>query len=125
SIRKSLKKLIEWEFINYRKSPNTFDRTKEYRFNTELIQSSLDQWRNAQTTENSEPLEKTLETVKTTHEPLNLQDDLYSLNSLNKQSLSTGDAESDLKEVTQQSTASLSNNPQPSGQPEDSHEGIN
>ncbi|MFM6202180.1 MAG: hypothetical protein ACKPE1_24105, partial [Dolichospermum sp.] len=72
-----------------------------------------------------EPLEKTLETVKTTHEPLNLQDDLYSLNSLNKQSLSTGDAESDLKEVTQQSTASLSNNPQPSGQPEDSHEGIN
>lgn len=110
SIRKSLKKLIAWEFIDSRKSKNDFDRTKEYRFNTELIQSSLDQWWNAQSTENSEavkttyePLEKTLETVKRTYEPLektyeplNLQDDLYSLNSLNKQSLLTGDVESEI-----------------------------
>ena len=110
SIRKSLKKLIGWEFIDSRKSKNDFDRTKEYKFNTELIQSSLDQWWNAQSIGNSdpvkttfEPLEKTLETVKTTfeplektHEPLNLTTDLYSLNSLNKQSLLTEGSESEI-----------------------------
>ena len=110
SIRKSLKKLIAWEFIESRKSKNDFDRTKEYKFNTELIQSSLDQWWNAQNIEKSdpvktthEPLEKTLETVKTTHEPLektyeplNLTTDLYSLNSLNKQSLLTEGVESEI-----------------------------
>ena len=102
SIRKSLKKLITWEFIDCQNSKNDFDRTKEYKFNTELIQSALDQW-NAQSIENSdpvktthEPLEKTLETVKTTHEPLNLTSDLYSLNSLNKQSLLTRGVESEI-----------------------------
>jgi hypothetical protein len=95
SIRKSLKKLIAWEFIDCRKSKNDFDKTKEYKFNTEIIQSSLDQW-NAQSIENSDPaktthdpLEKTLESVKTTHDPLNLTADLYSLNSLNKNSFLT------------------------------------
>jgi len=111
SIRKSLKKLIAWGFIDSRKSKNDFDRTKEYKFNTESIQSSLDQWWNAQSIGNSdpvkttfEPLEKTLETVKTTfeplkktHEPLNLTSDLYSLNSLNKQSLLTEDEGSEIE----------------------------
>jgi hypothetical protein len=103
SIRRSLKKLIVWEFIDSRKSKHDFDRTKEYKFNTELIQSSLDQWWNSQSIENSEavkrthesvektlePVKRTHELVKKTHESLNLQDDLYSSNSLNKQSVLT------------------------------------
>ncbi|ATW59349.1 hypothetical protein Cl131_gp081 [Aphanizomenon phage vB_AphaS-CL131] len=142
SIRRSLKKLIVWEFIDSRKSKHDFDRTKEYKFNTELIQSALDQW-NAQSIENSEavkrthePVEKTLETVKRTHESvekthesLNLQDDLYSSNSLNKQSPLTREQaglielNSNTEDPNPESIAPLSTKPETSDKQTNSLEG--
>ena len=96
SIRKSIKKLLDWGFLDSRNSKNGFDRTKEYRLNIDLIQTALDQWNNqnqAESIDKSDPVkttletvETTLETVKTTHEPVNLKDDLYSLNIQIKQS---------------------------------------
>ena len=107
SIRKSIKKLLEWGFLDSRCSKSNFDRTKEYRFNTDVIQTALDQWNEAQSLDKSDPLKTTLETVektqetlkttletvektqeslKVTQESLNLKDDLYSLNIQIKQS---------------------------------------
>jgi hypothetical protein len=103
SIRKSIKKLLDWGFLDSRNSKNSFDRTKEYRLNIDLIQTALDQWNNqnqAESIDKSDPVkttletvettletvETTLETVETTHEPVNLKDDLYSLNIQIKQS---------------------------------------
>jgi hypothetical protein len=113
SIRKSIKKLLEWGFLDSRSSKNAFDRTKEYRFNTDLIQTALDQWNNenesvkAESIDKSDPLEITQESLEITQESLeitqesleitqesleitqesvNLKDDLYSLNIQIKQS---------------------------------------
>ncbi len=93
SIRKSIKKLLEWGFLDSRSSKSNFDRTKEYRFNTDVIQTALDQWNEAQSLDKSDPLkttletvEKTQETLKTTLETVILKDDLYSLNIQIKQS---------------------------------------
>ncbi|MFY7799844.1 MAG: hypothetical protein ACOVQ3_12845, partial [Dolichospermum sp.] len=72
SIRKSVKKLLDWGFLDSRNSKHNFDRTKEYRFNTDVIQSALDQWNNqnqdvnAESIDKSDPLKTTLESVKKT-----------------------------------------------------------
>jgi hypothetical protein len=99
SIRKSIKKLLDWGFLDSRNSKHSFDRTKEYRFNTDVIQSALDQWNNqnqdvnAESIDKSDPVKKTLESVKKTVESVKktsesviLEDDLYSSNIQIKQS---------------------------------------
>ena len=97
SIRKSIKNLLDWGFLDSRNSKHSFDRTKEYRFNTDVIQSALDQWNNqnvnAESIDKSDPLKttlesvkKTVESVKTTPESVILEDDLYSSNIQIKQS---------------------------------------
>ena len=90
SIRVKLKKLKDLGFINERSAKNAFDRTKEYLFNTAIVQSALDEWENTRNNANSEPLKTTHEPLKTTHEPLILEDDLYSSNNPIKQSSLTG-----------------------------------
>ena len=124
SIRKSIKKLLDWGFLDSRSSKNGFDRTKEYRFNTDLIQTALDQWNNqnevvkAESIDKSDPLEITQESLEITQESLeitqesvNLKDDLYSLNIQIKQSdltvtsLNGNKNASSREELTQQISA--------------------